>query len=66
MTHDMYGLSSYSVGIISAVESKEDKRNISAVTNMIQEHIKGNTLILLTITMRGTYNAPCVAGIYVR
>ena len=42
------------VGIISAVESNEDKQNITAVTDMIKQHIQGNTLILLTITMRGT------------
>ncbi|KIP02343.1 hypothetical protein PHLGIDRAFT_298819 [Phlebiopsis gigantea 11061_1 CR5-6] len=39
-------------GIISTVEKGEDKQNITAVRNMVQDHIKGNTLILLTITMR--------------
>jgi hypothetical protein len=48
----MYGADD-DLGIISAVDSKEDKRNIAAVTDMVKEHIQGNTLILLTITMRG-------------
>lgn len=39
-------------GIISNVASGEDRGNIEAVRNMVAEHIKGNTLILLTITMR--------------
>lgn len=41
------------LGIISNVASGEDRGNIEAVRNMVAEHIKGNTLILLTITMRG-------------
>ena len=41
-------------GIISNVASGDDRGNIDAVKNMVKEHIKGNTLILLTITMRGT------------
>lgn len=43
------------VGIISTVGKDEDKGNIAAVKEMVEEHIKGNTLILLTITMRGEY-----------
>ncbi|KAJ3559507.1 hypothetical protein NM688_g311 [Phlebia brevispora] len=39
-------------GIISNVASGEDRGNIEAVKSMVKEHIKGNTLILLTITMR--------------
>ena len=41
-------------GIISTVDQGEDKANIDAVRAMVEEHIEGNTLILLTITMRGT------------
>ena len=41
-------------GIISTVDKGEDKQNITAVRSMVKEHIQGNTLILLTITMRGT------------
>lgn len=41
------------LGIISNVASGEDRGNIEAVRSMVAEHIKGNTLILLTITMRG-------------
>lgn len=40
-------------GIISNVASGDDRGNIEAVKTMVKEHIKGNTLILLTITMRG-------------
>ncbi|THG95428.1 hypothetical protein EW026_g6225 [Hermanssonia centrifuga] len=39
-------------GIISNVAKGEDPGNIEAVKSMVREHIKGNTLILLTITMR--------------
>lgn len=40
-------------GIISNVAAGEDRGNIEAVKHMVNEHIQGNTLILLTITMRG-------------
>lgn len=40
-------------GIISNVAKGEDRGNIDAVRNMVSKHIQGNTLILLTITMRG-------------
>ncbi|KIP02342.1 hypothetical protein PHLGIDRAFT_32230 [Phlebiopsis gigantea 11061_1 CR5-6] len=43
-------------GIISTVDKGEDKGNIDAVKAMVQEHIKGNTLILLTTTMRDDIN----------
>ena len=50
-------------GIISNVANGEDRGNIEAVKNMVKEHIQGNTLILLTITMRGsdihTYRNKC-------
>ncbi|GJE98371.1 P-loop containing nucleoside triphosphate hydrolase protein [Phanerochaete sordida] len=39
-------------GIISNVANGEDRGNIDAVRNMVSKHIQGNTLILLTITMR--------------
>ncbi|EKM56235.1 uncharacterized protein PHACADRAFT_207519 [Phanerochaete carnosa HHB-10118-sp] len=39
-------------GIISMVGEDEDESNIEAIKNMVEEHIKGNTLILLTINMR--------------
>lgn len=39
-------------GIISAVEEGEDERNIDAVRGMVEDHIQGKTLILLTINMR--------------
>ncbi|EKM56257.1 uncharacterized protein PHACADRAFT_140877 [Phanerochaete carnosa HHB-10118-sp] len=39
-------------GIISNVAEGEDRGNIDAVRNMVSKHIQGNTLILLTITMR--------------
>ena len=40
-------------GIISNVAKGDDRGNIDAVRNMVSKHIQGNTLILLTITMRG-------------
>ncbi|KAJ3486023.1 hypothetical protein NLI96_g4541 [Meripilus lineatus] len=42
-------------GLISNVALGEDRGNIEAVRRMVREHIQGQTLILLTITMRGTY-----------
>ncbi|KAI0078419.1 hypothetical protein K474DRAFT_1744981 [Panus rudis PR-1116 ss-1] len=39
-------------GLISNVAPGEDRSSIDAVRNMVREHIQGNTLILLTITMR--------------
>ncbi|GJE98795.1 dynamin domain-containing protein [Phanerochaete sordida] len=39
-------------GIISAVEEDEDERSIDAVKRMVEDHIQGDTLILLTINMR--------------
>ncbi|KAI0088919.1 P-loop containing nucleoside triphosphate hydrolase protein [Irpex rosettiformis] len=39
-------------GIISYVGEGEDPNNIKAVQDMVTRHIQGNTLILLTITMR--------------
>lgn len=39
-------------GIIANVAQGEDRGNIEAVRNMVAKHIQGNTLILLTITMR--------------
>ncbi|KAG8941062.1 hypothetical protein FRC03_004895 [Tulasnella sp. 419] len=39
-------------GIISNVAPGEDRHNIDLIRNLIQEHIKGNCLILLTLTMR--------------
>ncbi|KAF7797716.1 hypothetical protein EIP86_008916 [Pleurotus ostreatoroseus] len=46
-------------GIISNVAAGEDRGNIEAVKRMVEDHIQGNTLILLTITMRvnGSRNA---------
>lgn len=44
----------FSLGIISYVGEGEDPNNIQAVQDMVTHHIQGNTLILLTITMRGT------------
>lgn len=41
-------------GLISNVALGEDRGNIEAVRRMVREHIQGQTLILLTITMRGT------------
>ena len=42
-------------GIISNVAKGEDRGSIDAVRNMVSKHIQGNTLILLTITMRGRF-----------
>jgi len=39
-------------GIISNVAPGQDRSMIDVVRNMTRDHIKGNTLILLTITMR--------------
>ena len=39
--------------IISNVANGDDRANIDAICNMVSKHIQGNTLILLTITMRG-------------
>lgn len=39
-------------GIISNVAPGEDRSYIAVVKEMVRSHIKGNTLILLTITMR--------------
>ncbi|KAL4246136.1 hypothetical protein ABKN59_008971 [Abortiporus biennis] len=39
-------------GIIQNVAPGEDRNNITAVRKMVEDHIKGDTLILLTITMR--------------
>ncbi|KAH8117943.1 P-loop containing nucleoside triphosphate hydrolase protein [Phellopilus nigrolimitatus] len=39
-------------GIISNVTDGEDPGNIDLIKNLVQEHISGNSLILLTITMR--------------
>ncbi|KLO09761.1 hypothetical protein SCHPADRAFT_857550 [Schizopora paradoxa] len=39
-------------GIISNVAEGEDRNNIDLIKNLVREHIKGNALILLTITMR--------------
>lgn len=41
------------LGIISNVAEGEDRNNIELIKNLVREHIKGNALILLTITMRG-------------
>lgn len=41
------------VGIISTVDKGEAKSDIDAVTQMVRDHIRGNTLIPLTVTMRG-------------
>lgn len=42
-------------GIISNVAPGEDRGNIDLVRNLVTEHIQGNCLILLTLTMRGGY-----------
>ncbi|KAG8946753.1 hypothetical protein FRC04_011409 [Tulasnella sp. 424] len=39
-------------GIISNVAHGEDRGNIDLVRNLVMEHIQGNCLILLTLTMR--------------
>ncbi|KAG8993005.1 hypothetical protein FRB94_011150 [Tulasnella sp. JGI-2019a] len=39
-------------GIISNVAPGEDRGNIELVRNLVTEHIQGNCLILLTLTMR--------------
>ncbi|KAH8117944.1 P-loop containing nucleoside triphosphate hydrolase protein [Phellopilus nigrolimitatus] len=39
-------------GIISNVSEGEDPKNIELVKSLVKEHISGNALILLTITMR--------------
>ncbi|KAJ7590318.1 P-loop containing nucleoside triphosphate hydrolase protein [Mycena floridula] len=39
-------------GIISNVAEGEDRNNIELVTQLVKEHIQGNALILVTITMR--------------
>ncbi|KAG8885743.1 hypothetical protein FRB98_001655 [Tulasnella sp. 332] len=39
-------------GIISNVAPGEDRGNIDLVRNLVTEHIQGNCLILLTLTMR--------------
>ncbi|TDL25543.1 hypothetical protein BD410DRAFT_717419 [Rickenella mellea] len=39
-------------GIISNVAEGEDRGNIDLIKNLVKDHIAGNALILLTITMR--------------
>ncbi|CAL1705006.1 unnamed protein product [Somion occarium] len=43
-------------GIISHVAPGEERASITAVRDMVQKHIQGDTLILLTITMRDDLN----------
>jgi hypothetical protein len=45
------------------VAEGEDRNNIDLIKNLVKEHIAGNTLILLAITMRGHYSFLCVAAI---
>ncbi|KAF8486541.1 P-loop containing nucleoside triphosphate hydrolase protein [Gautieria morchelliformis] len=39
-------------GIISNVADGEDRNNIKLVQDLVKDHIKGNSIILLTLTMR--------------
>lgn len=48
-----------STGIIANVAEGDDRGNIEAVKQMVTRHIQGNTLILLTITMRGVFSLQC-------
>lgn len=43
----------YSLGIISNAGDNDDESSIALIRNLVEDSIKGNTLILLTITMRG-------------
>ncbi|THH08883.1 hypothetical protein EW145_g2400 [Phellinidium pouzarii] len=45
-------------GIISNVAEGEDLGNIELIKDLVKEHISGNALILLTITMRGVLTKP--------
>jgi len=47
------------VQIISNVAESEDRNNIKLVQDLVKDHIKGHSLILLTLTMRGE-----ICGIY--
>jgi hypothetical protein len=44
---------SFHAQIISNVADGEDRNNITLVQDLVKDHIKGNSIILLTLTMRG-------------
>jgi hypothetical protein len=51
-------------GIISNVGPGESRGNIEMIRSLVMEHISGNCLILLALTMRGKHpkqvSVPCV------